>query len=123
MTTPLAIRSLKKRSEYLEVAASGIKEVRPGLVLQYRQNPDKGGEIAIGLTVSGRTGNAVKRSRIKRRLRVLIREVLAGEGKPGAAYVVVGRAAALTRDFEDLRKDLQMALAALHSREQKGKRS
>lgn len=92
------------------------KMVTPGMVVQYLPPKDDLGPTRVGLTVSGKTGGSVDRSRIKRRLRQVIKEILPEVALPGATYVVIGRRAALTRAFDSLKKDLQMAVKDLHSR-------
>lgn len=115
MAESLNILPIKKRPEYLAVAATGIKKPMPGLVVQMKK-PDRDDEqyIRVGLTVSARAGGAVQRSRIKRRLREVIREILPLAGHPGHAYVVIGRRAALKRPYELLRDDLKTAIESLH---------
>lgn len=106
---------MKKRPEYLRVAAARTRFAAPGLVVQMaKEKPGGGNVIRAGLTVSARAGSAVERNRIKRRLRQVMREVLPAHGRAGRAYVVIGRRAALKRPYALLQKDLQSALDALH---------
>ena len=116
MPKAITIEKLKTRPQYLAVAKVNNKKVMPGLVVQFLASRDETGPVKIGLTVSGKTGGSVDRSRIKRRLRQVIAEILPKFAKPGATYVVIGRRAALKRDFDSLKKDLQTALSSLHTR-------
>lgn len=102
---------LKKRSDFLH-AAQGRKAARPGLVLHCvrQKEADETGCPRIGFTVTKKVGNAPTRSRIKRRLREVAKEVLPRAGKPGFDYVLIGRRASLTRSFADLLDDLEKAL-------------
>ena len=59
MTKSADIKPLKKRAEYLEVAATGKKWVEKGLIVQFLPPAFDSGPMRVGLTVSGRTGNAV----------------------------------------------------------------
>jgi ribonuclease P protein component len=105
--------TLKKRSAFLAVAASGKKWVAPGLILQLGKAKPEPHELRYGLTASGKVGNAVVRNRARRRLRALVREVLAAHGAPEHDYVLIARAVTATRNYADLKGDLVMALKRL----------
>ena len=105
---------LKRRAEFLRVAAKGIKAPMPGLVLQALRRPD-GAPARLGFTVTKKVGNAVKRNRTKRRLREAARLVLRGQtlrGAPatGVDLVLIGRDGTAKRPFPALLDDLARAL-------------
>lgn len=101
---------LKRRAEFLRVAAKGVKAPASGLVLQALARDDAA-PARIGFTVTRKVGNAVVRNRARRRLREATRLVLAQQPVAGADLVLIGRAGTLTRDFRDLQSDLRRALA------------
>ena len=122
-----AFRTLKTRRQFLAVARTGKRSVRPGLILQVGDKHGEGqlpGEAGprtgprIGFTVSRKVGNAVARNRVKRRFRVLARDLLAEKADPARDYVLVGRRTAVTRPFALLQKDMEQALQDLKEKEQ-----
>ncbi|HSR54655.1 MAG TPA: ribonuclease P protein component [Alphaproteobacteria bacterium] len=106
------LNRLKRRPEFLRVAASGLKAAAPGLVLQARKRGDEA-PIRVGYTASRRVGGAVERNRAKRRLRAVAADVLAVHGRPGCDYVLIARQGTLARPFAALSRDLAGALKRL----------
>jgi len=110
---PAAVDRLKRRPEFLRVAATRQKWVTPGLILQVRRRPsgeDETGPPRIGFTVSRKVGNAVCRNRARRRLRAAADKVMAEHARTGTDFVLIGRRTTLTRPFRALIDDLVMAL-------------
>lgn len=112
------ISVLKKRSEFLAVAALRKKWVAPAFILQIAPRPalpdcttpTKG----LGLTASKKMiGNAVARNRARRRLRALAHEMLELHAATNTNYVFIARSDVLTRAYSDLRADLEKALKRL----------
>jgi ribonuclease P protein component len=101
---------LKRRAEFLKVAASGRKAATHGLVLQVLQRGDTA-PVRLGFTVTKRVGNAVVRNRTRRRLREAARLVLCCDPPRGVDLVLIGRDATRGRDFALLVDDLRRALA------------
>jgi ribonuclease P protein component len=101
---------LKKRAEFLRVAAKGRKVQAPGLVLQALRRVDAG-PARVGFTVTKKVGNAVVRNRTRRRLREAVRLVLAAEPPRGVDLVLIGREGTRARAFAALQDDLRRALA------------
>ena len=85
----------------------------PGFVLLVRDRQDEDGTMRLGITVTKKIGNAVIRNRMKRRFRVLAREILPEAGFKGADHVLIGRAGGVERDFAALKAELGKALAKL----------
>jgi ribonuclease P protein component len=113
-TQPQVTR-LKRRAEFVAVAATRQRWVMPAFVLQAAPRPVRGAsaaaEIGIGFTASRRIGKAVARNRARRRLAEAARAVLPGPARPGYNYVIVARPAVLTCPFDCLLADLGTAFA------------
>ena len=101
---------LKRRADFLRVAAKGRKAPVHGLVLQALARPDAG-PARIGFTVTRKVGNAVVRNRARRRLKEAARLLLRDRAPAGVDLVLIGRDATRTRRFADLIDDLRRALA------------
>jgi ribonuclease P protein component len=108
--TAAALTGLTQRKDYL-AANSGKRAPMPGFVLLMRAREDSDPTMRIGITVSKKVGNAVVRNRMKRRFRMLAREVLPTEGLAGADHVLIGRNGGIERDYAALRAELVKALA------------
>ncbi|MSP49383.1 MAG: ribonuclease P protein component [Alphaproteobacteria bacterium] len=105
----MAIRRLKRRPEFLQVASSGQKAATPGLVLQARARADAD-PLRVGFTASRKVGGAVVRNRAKRRLRAAAEAVLGPKGLRAHDYVLIARAETVRRPFQLLLSDLDRAL-------------
>ncbi|MGE0409800.1 MAG: ribonuclease P protein component [Amphiplicatus sp.] len=93
----------------------GARAGTPGFLLVKRRRGDET-LIRVGFTVTKKLGKAVRRNRIRRRLREAARAVLPGNGEPGCDYVLIARSPAETRKFADLLDDLKRALLSLAQR-------
>jgi ribonuclease P protein component len=102
---------LRQRADFLAVA-DGARANSAAFVLQGRLRDDNG-PIRIGFTVTKKNGTATERNRIRRRLRELVKRLDAISMRPHSDYVLVGRRAALTRDFATMLDDLRSALHRL----------
>ena len=102
---------LRQRADFLAVA-NGARVNAHAFTLQGRCRDDPG-PILIGFTVTKKNGTATERNRIRRRLREVVRRVDAVAIRPHHDYVLVGRRAALTCDFDAMIEDLRSALQRL----------
>ena len=112
-----AVARLKRRPEFLAVAASRRRWVAPGLILQAARRPEDSKvppSPRIGFTASRKVGIAVRRNRARRRLKAAAEAVLPKAGQPGFDYVVIARNETLTRAFAELVADLETALRRVH---------
>jgi ribonuclease P protein component len=105
---------LRQRADFLAVA-NGARVNSPAFVMQNRRRNDDG-PIRIGFTVTKKNGTATERNRIRRRLRELVKQVDALSMRPHSDYVLIGRRAALSRDFAVMLDDLRSAVHRLDRR-------
>lgn len=103
---------LKNRADFLKMNARADKWVAKGLILQAL--PNDLGSTRIGYTVTKRVDkSAVKRNRIKRRLRAVAADILPAQARKSCDYVLIGRPLTATRDYQDLANDLRWCLGKL----------
>lgn len=114
------MNTLKKRAEFQRVH-KGRKWVTPAFILQGLAR-ESGADLSprFGFTVSSKAvakeaaggkkrGMAVDRNRARRRLKEAVRLTFVSSAKPDYDYVIIGRAAALTRKFSQLLADMRLA--------------
>ena len=110
----MTITTLKKRAEFVRIAKTGKKWVTRSLVVQALESDCQENSIRFGFTATKKIGNAVTRNRVKRRLRVLARDILPQIKKTsGIDIVLIGRYTTATQEFSDLQNDLITALKKL----------
>jgi len=102
---------LRQRADFLAVA-NGARANSGAFTLQSRRRDDQG-PARVGFTVTKKNGTATERNRIRRRLRELVKRLDVISMRPHHDYVLVGRRAALTRDFATMLDDLRSALHRL----------
>ncbi|MDD3288207.1 MAG: ribonuclease P protein component [Alphaproteobacteria bacterium] len=101
------IDTIKKRSEFLAIAATGKKWVARGLLLQVGPQKDAPGKIPrFGLTASKKVGGAVVRNSARRRMRELAKEIFPLHADPKYDYVLIARVDIGLRSYSDLRRDI-----------------
>jgi ribonuclease P protein component len=105
---------MQRRRDFL-AANAGRRAPMPGFVLLVRPRDDGDATKRVGFTVTKKIGNAVVRNRMKRRLRMLARELLPTEGVAGADHVLIGRDGGVERDYATLRIELGKALRRVAS--------
>jgi ribonuclease P protein component len=115
----MRLARLTQRKQFLAAAELGRRFRSSAFTVQVLDAPLReaaGGDerepegLRLGLTASRKVGNAVKRNRIRRRLRVAAAEALAGQAGRPCDVVIVARPETLTAAFRTLVGDLSVAL-------------
>ncbi|WP_174803862.1 ribonuclease P protein component [Martelella limonii] len=101
---------LKTRPQFLAVQ-KGERRKGPLFLLEVldRREPDEAPRV--GFTVTKRQGNAVKRNRIRRRLKEAVRLKAQFAMQPGCDYVIVGRSEVLDASFARLVDTLESRIS------------
>ena len=111
---PAPFGRLKKRAEF-QRASRGRRWQGEAFVLQAARRGDASlSGPRVGFTVTRKTGGAVERNRMRRRLKEALRLTEKLAAKPDHDYVLIARRGALARSFNLLRADLNRAFAAIH---------
>jgi len=100
---------LLKRSDFLRISRHGGKVQTAGFIILWIESPDSA--VRIGITVSGKVGNAVVRNRLKRLIREFYRhnKVLFAP----ADYSIIARQGAARLDHCEVCRELGRALKRL----------
>jgi len=108
----MRLARLTQRKEFLAAAEHGRRFRSSAFLVQVRDTaPEEGREtLRLGLTASRKTGNAVKRNRIRRRLRAAAAQALHDQTHKPCDVVIVARSEVLGADFHALVADLSIAI-------------
>lgn len=99
---------LRGRDSFQEVIAQGTP-IRGRVGVVFLLPGKEAEEIRVGISVPARLGPAVKRNRIRRRLREAVRHLLP-RLRPGIRLVIVARAGAASEEFPRLCRELESML-------------
>ncbi len=107
---------LKKRADFLQAAKGQRAHARSFSLQAVRRKSElEPGPPRFGFTVTKKTGGAVVRNRIRRRLKEALRLTPDLSARPGYDYVILGRQAALQQEFAALQEELARAIAEVHA--------
>lgn len=106
---------MRKRTEFLS-ARNGVRASANALRCETCIADKKRDHPRIGLTVTKKNGNAVKRNRIKRRMRGAIQSASDLTMRNGNDYVFIAKPNAITVPFVTLKSDIADLIRKSHKR-------
>lgn len=114
------ILHLKNRRDFVRVAG-GIRMVVSSVILQAAPNLcEEKRPFRVGFTTTKKIGNAVVRTRVRRRLRAVVRELFAQFAKDNVDYVLIGRNNTVLCPYQTLKEDVKWALKKTNAMIEKG---
>jgi len=99
---------VKKNDDFQKVFKKGKSFANRQFVVYFLSKEEQT-EFRVGLSVSKKLGNAVKRNQIKRYIRHSILD-LKDDLKTNMDYVIIARQPAATMDFHEVKQSLQHVL-------------
>ena len=106
-TFPKSAR-LRKRPEFVSLSRTGKKVHSPNFIVISKNN--ERGESRLGITVSGKVGNAVVRNRIKRVVREFFRRQR-HDWLPASDIVVIARKGAASLRADLIVQELEISMS------------
>jgi ribonuclease P protein component len=104
----MRLARLTQRKDFLAAAEHGRRFRSSAFTVQVLDKPDQD-DLRLGLTASRKTGNAVVRNRIRRRLRAAAALALAEQAGKPCDLVIVARPETVQADFTAMIADLSVA--------------
>lgn len=104
-----AINVITDRKSFVDIQSKGKKWVSRSLVLRVKENNSEG--VRVGYTISKRVDkSAVRRNRVKRRLRAVAAGVLSKYAKDNVDYVILARKETISSPYNSIINDLKWCL-------------
>ena len=97
---------LRKRADFLRLSHEGQKVHSTNFVVLWKERPEP--SVRLGITVSGKVGNAVTRNRVKRLVREFYR--LNKDLFAPVDYNIIAKQGAARLDFSEVSQELGRAL-------------
>ena len=87
----LILQTVKNRSTFVQIQNNGNYIKGKSLNVQFLEDTNLNGIIAVGFTATKKIGNAVRRNKAKRLMRELARKVITKYGKINSYYVLIAK--------------------------------
>lgn len=112
--------SLKENHIFRRLYARGKSAVTPTLAAYVRRN--RSGQTRLGLTVGTKVGKAVRRNKVRRRMRAAY-QLHESQMTPGWDIVIVARVRAAYAPYAELERDLLRLMDKLGVRQKREERT
>ena len=103
-----------KSSKDFQRAKSGLFFRSKSFLLQAYEDKSYN-KVRVGYTVSKQNGNAVVRNKIKRRLRVIAKNIIGEYGIKNWNYIIIGKKNSLIENFKNLEFEINTSIKKIHS--------
>lgn len=101
--------------------ADGIRMVVSTVILQAAPNlSETPAPFRVGFTTTKKIGTAVVRTRTRRRLRAVVREIFPSRALDNVDYVLIGRHNTANCPYKELKSDIKWALKKANAMIEKG---
>jgi len=108
---PDKLMTLRRRGDFLRIQKAGRRFKQQHMTVLIGRGPDP--NTRVGFTISRKVGTAVKRNRVRRRLREITR-ALRTNFEEGLDYVIIAYPSAVSASANALQEDLRCALQRAH---------
>ena len=99
--------TIKKRATFVHIRDKGIFIRSRNINVQKLLNQDLDGKIGVGYTATKKIGNAVKRNKIKRRLRNIVNEAVKKISfNLNYSYLVIAKTTMLNNEYTIIKESL-----------------
>lgn len=108
----MSINSIKKRRDFLLASKYGKKRISSNIIVLVNEHVSQIPDYTnrVGFTITKKIGNAVKRNKVKRRLRAIWQNINNNNNLTNADYVLIARYQAASASYNTLYNDLNHCL-------------
>ena len=107
----LILQTIKNRSTFVQIQNNGNYIKGKSLNVQFLEDTNLNGIIAVGFTATKKIGNAVRRNKAKRLMRELARKVITKYGKINSYYVLIAKNSIFRTPFATLENELKKLIS------------